>query len=254
MTTLADAPIGRSLRINRIVGTDFAARMARMGLYEGAKLLRLADTSSIGPVKVRGSKGDAVLSGWLAGQVVIHLDDDRRLPLLECRARDSGHVEGVTGQTVVEDSLRELGFAEGDRLEFIRRVPPMAYTYSVNGKGKYSMDESLAAHIVGDTPSGPGQFSSVGVSESFVVRRILPSDHAESTLASLKVTEGAELVLFSVSATQALDSGPEHNIACASRDGMRLYFREQDAMGILVSVEAEPSPQIQRLYGLNSEF
>lgn len=242
LTTLAQAPVGASLVVARIAGEDFAARMARLGLYEGIRLMRLDETITVGPVKVRGVKGDAILSGGLAEHVVIHLDDDRRLPLLECAPRDSGHVEGTTGQTAVEDSLKELGIVEGDRIELVRRIPPMRYTFSVNGKGKVQMDENMASHLLGDTPEGPAQFSSVGIGVVFTVRRILPGDKADATLASLQVHPGTELVLFAVAVSQPLHFAKESPVACMTKSGMRLYFHAEDAEAIFVHTAAtEPA-------------
>lgn len=235
--TLVQAPFGRSLRITRIIGADFSARMSRLGLYEGARLLRINEAAKLGAVKVRTTLGETVLSGWLAGQVVIHLDDDRRVPLLECRSLESGHVEGITGQDIVEDSLRALGITDGDRIQFLRRMPPMAYAFSVRGKGRASMSESMAAHVLGETAAGPRQFSSVGVGEVLTVIRILPGEATPASLASLHVTEGAELTLVNVSASPELGKSADHPVACVTKDGMRLYFREQDAASIIVSAE-----------------
>ena len=246
---LTDAPIGVSLSVNRIADNDFAGRIARLGLYEGSQLMRLNESVAVYPVKVRGLKGDAVISGWLAGRVVIHLDDDRRLPLLECAPGDAGHVEGITGQEIVEDSLKELGIVENDRIVFVRRLPPMTYSFSVAGKGKAQMNESLAAHVLGDTPGGQAQFSSVGAGEVFTVRRILAGEDAEATLASLNVQPGAELTLLGVSASHDLHFSDHCPVACVTKDGLRLYFHEQDAAGIYVSAQRAPSPHVRRLFG-----
>lgn len=238
--TLAQAPIGHPLHISRIIGADFSARMSRLGLYEGARLLRINEAAALGPVKVRTAHGEAVLSGWLAGQIVIHLDDNRRVPLLECHPLESGHLEGVTGQDMVEDSLHALGITGGDWLQFLRRMPPMAYAFSVRGKGKARMSESLAAHVLGETADGVRQFSSVGMGEVLTVTRILEGEVASASLAALHVTVGAELMLISVSASPELGRSADHPVACETRDGMRLYFREQDAAAIIVNAEELP--------------
>ncbi len=241
LTDLAQAPVGVSLCINRIPDEAFASRMERLGLREGTQLMRLSEMVSVSPVKVRGAKGDAVISAWLAGQVVIHLDDGRRIPLPECPPRASGHVEGVTGHDAVESSLYELGIAENDRITVIRRVPPMKYHCTVDGQHGAWMHEGLAAHLIGDTAEGPAQFSSVGVGEEFVVRRILPGDDAVPALASMKVAPGATLVLTSVSVSPDVRFSAVNPVACVTRDGLRLYFREQDAAGILVVVVEDES-------------
>ena len=246
--TLAQAPVGTSLAVSQIVDSEFASRLSRLGLYQGAKLMRLNKATAIGPAKVRGAKGDAVLSGWLAGQVVIHLDDDRRLPLLECAPGAEGHVEGVSGQAIVEESLRELGIVENDRIEFVRRMPPMNYHVLVNGREHWQLNEGLASHLLGDSASGPAQLSSAGAGEIFTVRRVLAGEDAVEALASMGIVPGSELALEKVSASQELRLSLEGAVACVTKEGVRLYLREQDAAGIYVTAERRPSPQVERLF------
>jgi Fe2+ transport system protein FeoA len=233
--TLANAPIGVSLVITRIAGQGFAARIARLGLYEGSTLSRNNETVAIGPAKIRGPKGEVTLSGWLAAKVVIHLDDDRRMPLLECAQGDSGHVEGITGHEQVEQSLAALGVVENDRITFLRRLPPMIYKAVVNDKERIQLNEGLAAKLLGDTPSGPAQFCSVGVGETFTVRTILAGEHARETLASLGIREGSRLSLTNVAAGQVLTFSRNKPVVCTTRDGLRLYFQEKDAQHLFVS-------------------
>lgn len=248
LTKLVNAPKGVSLSISDIAGEDFAARMARLGLYKGARLMRLDESVTMGPIKVQGSLGNAVLSGWLAGQVVIHLEDGRRIPLPECSPGDSGHVEGITGQDVVEESLRELGIAEHDRIVFLRRIPPMNYAFHVTGEDwqgsrqRFRMNEFLAAHVLGTTEEGPAQFSSVGMGENFTVRRILPGEGAEAALASMNVVPGAQIVLESVSISHDMHFTHHAPVACVTKEGLRLYMTEADAQRIIVSPESGPRP------------
>jgi Fe2+ transport system protein FeoA len=234
LTTLDHAPIGAPLILSRIPDPGFAARIARLGLYEGVTIMRLNETVSIGPVRVLGPKGEATLSGWLAAKVVMHLDDDRRLPLPECAPGDQGHVEGLTGHDVVEESLAELGVIENDRLTFVRRVPPMTYNAVVDGKHRVRLNEGLASKLLGDTPGGARQFCSVGVEESFVVRRVLAGESAVQTLESLHIRPGSTLVLTSVAATQMVGSPAKHPIVCTTMDGLRLYFHHRDASRLFV--------------------
>ena len=124
LTTLAAAPVGMPLVMERIVGPEFAARLQRLGLYEGVSLTRLDDSVAVGPAKIRGPHGEVTLGGGMAARVVIHLDNDRRQPLLECSPGDSGHVEGITGHRGVEETLATLGIKEDDRITFLRRLPP----------------------------------------------------------------------------------------------------------------------------------
>ena len=63
LTTLAAAPVGMPLVIERIVGPEFAARLQRLGLYEGVSLTRLDDSVAVGPAKIRGPHGEVTLGG-----------------------------------------------------------------------------------------------------------------------------------------------------------------------------------------------
>lgn len=235
LLTLAAAPVGIPLVVDRIAGQDFAARMARLGLYVGVSLTRFDDSVAIGPAKIRGPGGEVTLGGWLAARVVIHRDDDRRLPLLECAAGESGHVEGLTGHKEIEETLATLGVRENDRIVFLRRLPPMLYRVLVDGRERVQINEGLAAKIYGETPNGPVQFCSAGVGEPFTVQRILAGAHACDSLASLGIRPGSRLSLIQVAAGPVMAFSDRKPIVCSTRDGLRLYFREVDAGKILVT-------------------
>lgn len=234
LTTLADAAVGVALVVTRISPQDFADRLARLGVYEGARIMRLEEAVAIGPAKIRGPRGDVTLGGWLAAKIVAHLDDDRRIPLLECAPGDTGHVEGVTGHKAMEDALAVLGVAENDRITFLRRLPPMLYRAVLDDKERIQLSEGLAAKILGDTPSGPAQFCAVGVGEPFVVSRILAGERAGETLNALGVRPGSRLSLTGVAAGQVFGLSRHAPVVCATREGARLYFQRKDAGRIAV--------------------
>ncbi len=240
MISLDKAPIGVPLILCHIMDEGLSIRVQRLGLYDGAKLMRLNESVTIGPVKVNGPQGDVILSGGLAAKVVIHLDDDRRLPLLDCVHGDSGHVEGITGHGTVESVLADLGFKENDRITFLRRIPPMLYKFSIEGKKTTQMNEGLASKVIGDTENGPVQLCSAGVGEAFEVTHILAGETAKETLAALNVHIGSKLQLSNVSTGQVLSFSNFKSIVCMTYDGLRLYFQEKDAKQLLVK-EAEES-------------
>lgn len=237
LVTLAEAPIGAQLTIQQIVGEEFSGRLSKLGLYKGVSIRRLPQETSIGPAKVRTTKGDVALSGWLAGHIVIHRDDDCRLPLLQCRAGESGHVEGISGQTFIEEALLQLGIVEGDRITYLRRLPPMLYQAMLDGKHAVSINEVMAAHIIGESAEGTTQFSSVGTGENFKVKTIIYGEEADRFLAGLGIVPGSSLVLSKVSARQNIGRDQSTAIACATAAGLSLYFRERDAECIFVTVE-----------------
>lgn len=252
LTDLLSAPAGLSLHVVKIIDEAFAVRLLRMGIGSGTQMMRLDEAVAVCPVKVRvekkhlaekkergakkiyGLKGDAVLSAWLSTRMVMHLNDERRIPLPECPPGSYGHLEGVTGNDIVESSLRELGIEENDSLRVIRKLPPMNYRCTVNGKQEAWMNESLAAHVLGDTSEGPAQFSSVGVGEEFVVRKILPGEDAKTALTLMNVSPKARLILNSVSVSPNFCFSAQNPVVCVSKDGLRLYFQSEDARGIMV--------------------
>lgn len=231
---LTKAPLGLSMTVHKVVGRGFGQRMSRLGVAVGTRLTRLGDAVAVSPVKVRGPRGDAVLSGSWASRMVVHLDDDRRLPLPECAPGESGHVEGITGHDRVAASLAILGLCENDRITFVRRLPPMAYNALADGRTRVRLGEGLASKLYGETPSGPAQFCAVGVGEDFRVKDILAGENARETLASMGIVPGTHLVLQNVTAGQAVHLTVHNPVACVTGDGLRLYFQEKDADRIMV--------------------
>lgn len=239
---LSQAPIGTPLTVAHIPDGNFSTRIARLGLHEGSVLTRLDETASISSAKVRGSKGDVVLSGWLAGRIVMHLDDGRRLPLLECPPGSSGHVEGVTSHRIMENVLQDLGIVEDASIVFVRRIPPMIYKARVDGKYSAQLNEGLASKLLGESSDGTvRQFCSVGVGDSFRVKKILGGENAVNTLAAMYIRPGTTLVLLSVAASQTVNLSDKNPVICLTHEGLRLYFKSKDAAGISVLVESEPS-------------
>ncbi len=235
MTPLTNAPLGIPLAVESIVGEGFTERMGRLGVFVGTTLTRLGESVAVEPVKVRGPRGEAVLSGVWAAKMVVHLDDGRRLPLLECKPGESGHVEGITGQDRIVQSMEALGLVENDRITFLRRLPPMAYNALVDGKTRVRLGEGQASKLLGQTPIGQVQFCGVGVGEDFVVTRILTGESARETFETLNIRPGTHLSLVSVQAGQVMRLGRHHPVVCVTNDGLRLYFQEKDADRILVA-------------------
>jgi Fe2+ transport system protein FeoA len=232
---LDQAPLGVALTVGKISDPGFAARMSRLGVFEGSTLTRLNEEITVDPVKVDGPRGNVVLSAGLAARVVLHRDDDKRLPLLECNPGDSGHVEGLTGHDGVEASLKRLGVVENDRLTLVRRLPPMLYQAVVDGKDRVRLSTGLACKILGRTPTGERQFSSVGVGEPFTVESILAGEGAAATLEGMHIRPGVQLELTGVGSTQSVGSKAHQPIVCVTMDGLRLYFQRGDAARLPVS-------------------
>ena len=236
ITNLAHAPSGISLLLVHITSNGLATRLARLGLFEGARLNRLGETVSIGPVKVKGPKGEIVLGGGLAERVIIHLDEsDRRLPLPECLPHSSGHIEGITGDHTVEKALAVLGLVDNDHITVVRRIPPMTYKVLVDGIHHEQINENLATVLLGDTPTGPTQFCAVGTGEPFVVRHILADQNSRDVLTATHIEPGARLELVSVSSSPVLNFSDSKPVVAETSAGLRLYFNELDAHDLIVS-------------------
>lgn len=148
-TSLIDAPLGRTLILVKVEDLSMEMRLRRMGLFEGSSLTRLDEEVLIQPVRVRGPGGEFILGGGMASRIVAHLDDGRKLPLVELKPGESGHIEGVTCGGSLEKTLKTLGVRENDEITFVRKIPPMEYITLVEEEKRIRLNEGMAAKIWG---------------------------------------------------------------------------------------------------------
>ena len=108
-TSLDQAPVNQALRLGPVLNGMLAERLRRLGLYPGCQLRRQDEEVRLQPVRVRGPRGEAILSSGMAAKVIVHHDDGHKTPILEMRLGEQGHIEGLTAGTGLEEALRTLG-------------------------------------------------------------------------------------------------------------------------------------------------
>ena len=114
--TLTEAPFEKPLLLVKVADTSFAARLRRMGIFEGMELIRIKEDVKLQPLRARSRSGDAVIGGGMSAKIVVHFDDGRKLPLAEMSPGETGHIEGLTGGAGLSDALSVIGFKNDDRL------------------------------------------------------------------------------------------------------------------------------------------
>ena len=101
------------------------------------------------PVRVRGVKGEVVLGGGMATRVIVHLDDGRRMPLMDMKPGQRGHIKGTTGSINLADALNTLGLKEDGEIVYLRQLPRMDYTVVVRKNATVRIPEGMAAKVWG---------------------------------------------------------------------------------------------------------
>ena len=204
---LSQAPAGQELVLAAVRDQGLARELGRLGLSPGVALTRMEDEGGlIRPVRIRGPRGEAVLSGNMASGLVVHLDDNRIVPLLEMEPRDKGHLEGVTCSpgSAMADTFKTLGLKENDTVEMLHRIPAMEYLVLVEGKKRISLSCGLAAKIWGRSQGRELQLAVAGAGKEFRVEQLLGGTPAQERIKGLGLTPGASLVLEEVRPAQAV--------------------------------------------------
>lgn len=233
---LTDAPCGTPLVFVKAKDIDLAVRLRRMGLFEGKELLRLDEEVLVQPIKVKGPKGEFILGGGMAARVIVHLDDGRKIPLLEMKPDDSGHVEGSTCGWILLEALNTFGFEIDEEIRFVRKIPPMEYVTLVEKTGRVRLNEGIAAKIWGRIHHRHIQFASARVKEDFEVLKILGGQNSRQTLASQGIRPGKILLLEGVEQADKLNmaEGIKNPLVISTRDGLRLFLRQREGKQIFV--------------------
>ncbi|MFP4035442.1 MAG: FeoA domain-containing protein [Desulfovermiculus sp.] len=231
---LIDAPEGQPVLISRILDQDLALHLHRMGLFPKQEITRLDQEVQVQPVKIRGPQGEAVLGGGMAMKIVVHTDNEQKLPLSEMQPRESGHIEGISGGQTLNNVLQTLGLHLEDHIVFVRKLPPMVYNVLIKGNGRVRLTEGMAAKIWGQMQDQDLQFIVARSKEAFHVKAILGGMRAENMLKKSGIEPGRIIVLESVSQAQNVQIGVRSTVAVTNREGLRLFITPHHARQILV--------------------
>lgn len=231
---LNQAPFDQSLELCSIKNNYLAAQLQKMGLYIGNEIIRMDETLIVQAIRIRTKSGEVILSGGMGVKTIAHLDDGRRIPLLDMELGETGHIEGITGGHELAATLKELGLKENEQITLLRKLPPMEYNARINSKGILHLNEGEAARIWGECNGRNGQFSLSSVHCNFHVKKLLGGDQATSRLKHAGLESGSILTLESVSSTQTLQLGTTDQMVISSPDGLHLHLSESAGNEILV--------------------
>jgi len=232
---LSEAPIDRPLRLVRVEDAVLEDRLARMGLNEETLFHRLDDTVMLQTLRVRSPKGDVVIAPGMGAKVVVHLDDDRRVPLAEMTRGDAGHIEGITCGPTLEQTLKFLGLEMDARVSFIRALPAMDYlSRIVEDSRRVRLPEGTVCKLWGRAGERETQFCMVPPGEPFRVEAFLCGAGAEAAIRARGIDIGKTLVLESVAPSQNIFVGPRGHFVVSTTDGLRLILETPQARHIWV--------------------
>jgi Fe2+ transport system protein FeoA len=237
--SLDRAPVGEQLRLAAVLQRQLDRRLARMGLHPGAMLQREDQEAVLAPVRLLGPRGEATLSAGMAAKVIVHHDDGHKTPINEMLPGESGHIEGLTSGAGLEVGLAMLGLHENDRVQLLRKIPPMRYTARLGEHRRVHFTESVAAKLWGELHGRQVQFANARRDHPFFVIAILGGKAARTQIEALGIHPGSTLVLEHIAPADAVDNrlgdGKEH-IVVTSADGLRLYLTGAQAAQVIVTL------------------
>jgi Fe2+ transport system protein FeoA len=235
-TPLNNAPIGVPLILDNVTDFHLAEELRHMGIFEGSGLVRLDEEVLLQPLKVRGPRGDVVLGSGMAGKIVVHLEDGRRLPLPEMRTREHGHMEGITGGPELMHALDVLGLRRDDEVMLVRKLPPMEYIAVLEKKQRIHLTEGMAAKIWGTIDKLPMQFVSAQTGKEFHVQDLLGGKNSRQVLHGYGIGIGSILVLEKVAQAQSVVMNHIHPLIISTHDGLRMFLPENQGRRIYVTL------------------
>nr|WP_320049574.1 FeoA family protein [uncultured Desulfuromonas sp.] len=234
--SLCDAPVDQPLLLHAIHDRRLAAQLEKIGLSANSRLTRLDETLTLRTIRVESASGQAILSGGMGLKTIIHLDDGRRLPLMDMEVGQSGHIEGTTGGRSLTQILETLGLKEDEPITLIRKLPPMEYRVRLENNQRITLSEGDAARIWGECEQSQIQFSLASAHKTFQVARLLGGHQAQQRLVKDSIQPGSDLVLESVRSVQDLCLAPEPQLVINSQDGLHLHLSQEESRHISVYV------------------
>lgn len=233
--TLTNAPFEKSLILVKVADHSLALRFRNMGVFEGMELIRLKEDVKLQPIRVGGSKGDAVIGGGMSSKIIVSLNDGgRKSSLSEMEPGETGYIARLTGGSGLSNALKILGFEKNERITLIRRLPPMEYNAFIEKKGKIRLTESMAAKIWGEMDGKMVQFNFVQKKKKFFVKSLLGGQNAVEMLHSRGIETGIVLILEGIRPARNLYMCKNNPTVVSTKDGLRLFLKEKDCEQIFV--------------------
>lgn len=235
-TTLDKAPFNVPLRLKRVAVTSLAMRLEKVGLFPGAEIVKNDEQIYMQPVRIKGEKGDIILSGGMATKTIVHVGD-RKMPIIDMEPGQTGHIEGIVAGSELGRSLEILGLVENSEVSFIRKLPLMEYvTLVVSAGRRVRLVTGLAAKVAGVCAGKFRQFAITSPEEPFEVTHILGGSGALDALAEQGITEGVILMLESVEMNQTVEVCGNNCLAITTREGLHLHLPVEAGNNIFVAM------------------
>lgn len=233
--TLNDAPFNVPLRFESVAVRDLAIRLEKVGLFTGAEIVKNDEQVYMQPVRVKGEKGDVILSGGMATKTIVHIGD-RKMPIIDMAPGQSGHIEGIVSGSALGRSLEILGLVENSEVSFIRKLPLMEYvTLIVSAGRRVRLVTGLTAKVAGICAGKFRQFAMTSPGEPFEVTCLLGGQGSLNALAEHGITEGVILILESVEMNQTVEVCGENCLSITTRDGLHLHLPVEAGNNIFVT-------------------
>ncbi len=234
LKSLNNAPIGVPLILVAVTETHLAEELRQMGIFEGSRLARLDEEVLMQPLKIRGPKADVVLGSGMAAKIIVHLEDGRRIPVVEMRPREQGHLEGTIGGPALLHTMDVLGLRRNDTIVLLRQLPPMEYIAVIEKKQRIHVTEALAAKIWGTIDKSTMQFVAAQSGKTFHVLDLLGGQHSRQVLNSYGIHVGSSLILERVAQAQSVIIDHSHPLIISTHDGLRMLLSEHQGRHIFI--------------------
>lgn len=237
MISLSQAPAETPLVLVGFESPLLAEKCGRLGVHVGDTIMRLDEEALPGPARIRSEAGEAVLAAGMAAKIIVLHDDGHATPILEMTPGEQGRVVGLICGSSLEQGLAVLGVRENDRIEFLRRLPPMEYHARLTAPGKdqrLTLSEGAAAKIWGSIDGRELQFAVAGRGKAFVVKQLLGGARATALLEQNGVRPGRTIILENVSPAQSVGRMGLNQLILRAQSGLRLHLREDQAASVLV--------------------
>ena len=239
LISLSKAPFGQPLVLVKIKSENFADRLRHIGLFEQSEIVRLDENVPIQSIRIRGTEGDAILGGGMGLKTIIHLDDGRKLPLLDMEPGESGHLEGITCGEALAHTLEVLGFSLDDPITLVRKLPPMEYVAITANGSRLRLSEGDAAKLWGEVDNRQVQFSLAPIGKKFKITELLGGKRSRKKITNMGITSSSILSLEGVEQAQFLHigDGAKTDVVITSHDGLHLHLPQHEGEQILVAVK-----------------
>ena len=237
MMTLEEAHAGDILRLVRISDSKLEENLNRIGLSPGSTFVKFSK-EEIGyqSVRVRGEKTNVILGGGMSAKIIVTRADGSKTPLSGMNSKEEGKIEALSGGPKLHETLETLGLKIGDRIKFLRKLPPMEYVAVLDKKRHLHLQEGIASKIWGVTENREIQFTSARVWKEFKVSKLLGGTRAQRYLTSLGIKPGTSLILIGIEEGKRIGYGPKGHLAIETRDGLHIYLGPIEADSIYVDV------------------